>query len=414
MVAIQHTSNALGIVHDVAAIVQIARQVGAAVLVDGAQAIAHQSTNLKELGCDFYAFSAHKLYGPTGIGVLWGRKELLEAMPPFMGGGDMIERVTFEKTTYAALPNRFEAGTPHIAGAVGLAAAIEYVNSVGFEHIGQQESELLEYASKRLLTLPGLRILGDVRPKTAIVSFVIESPEISPIDIATFLGLEGIAIRTGHHCCMPLMQDLGVSGTCRVSMSFYNTTTEIDRLTDVLSGMVAGRASTWNSTKIAQNESTKENDVAACEISFAESAGKSPQDVADELLEEFLAFDDRESKTQLLLELGNGLPNAFLQLKSLTSSVPGCMSEVYLIGRACPGDASRIEFAGDSNAQIVRGLIALLQQLYSGQKAVDVLDFDLEGFFRQIGLDQFVTSQRRSGLAGMIARIQGLAKSIQG
>ncbi|MFO0942420.1 MAG: cysteine desulfurase [Pirellulales bacterium] len=317
IVSIQHTSNALGTIHDIRSIIKLANQVGALVLIDGAQAIAHEPTKLAELGCDFYTFSAHKLYGPTGIGVLWGRKSLLEAMPPFMGGGDMIERVSFEQTTYANLPNRFEAGTPHIAGAVGLAAAIRYVQSVGFDAIGQQEKALLEYASEKLSKVPGLRIIGNSRPKTAIVSFVLESPEISPMDIATFLGLEGIAIRTGHHCCMPLMSDLGVSGTCRVSMSFYNTTQEIDRLAEVLSGLVAARMAIGNSKVEGNSALNSASSVAESRkpelsaTSFGKSAGVSPNAVAEELIDEFLTFDDRESKTQLLLELGEQFQASF-------------------------------------------------------------------------------------------------------
>lgn len=403
MVAMQHTSNALGTIHDVKSVVRLARQVGALVLVDAAQAVAHQPTDLVELDCDFYTFGAHKIYGPTGIGVLWGRRELLQSMPPFLGGGDMIERVAFDQTTYADLPNRFEAGTPHIAGAVGLAAAIKYVQQIGFEAIAHQEGLLLERATKRLRAISGLRIIGDTRPKAAIISFVIESPNIAPMDIASALGLEGIAIRTGHHCCMPLMQDLGVGGTCRASMAFYNTLAEMDRFADVLESVIESRRKPADNTRTA---------LAVSAIQFPTAAAATPAQVAEELVEEFLSFDDRESKTQLLLEMGSELPDAFESLKALTSCVPGCMSEVYLIGRSPDNDPQRIEFAGDSNAQIVRGLITLLQKLFSGQRASDVLAFDLEAFFREIGLDQFITSQRRSGLAGMVGRIRNLAQSI--
>ena len=214
---------------------------------------------------------------------------------------------------------------------------------------------------------------------------------------------------------MPLMSDLGVGGTCRVSMAFYNTTQEIDRLAEVLSALVASRSGNADSSKksayISENSAPAKSDLSA--ISFGRPAGESPAVVAEELVDEFLTFDDRESKTQLLLEMGNELPSAFQTLKTLTSSVPGCMSEVYLIGRQPEDGPGKIEFAGDSNAQIVRGLISLLQKLFSGQDASQVLAFDLESFFREIGLDQFITSQRRSGLAGMVARIRGLAEAIQ-
>lgn len=413
LVALQIASNALGVIHDVRSIVDLAHAVGARVLLDGAQAVAHAKTNLPDLDCDFFVFSGHKLYGPTGIGVLWGRHELLAQMPPFMGGGDMIEQVTFDQTTFAGLPSRFEAGTPHIAGAVGLAAAIDYLNVIGFEAIEHQEQSLLEYATKALKMIPGLHIFGDVRPKTAILSFALQSPKVADIDVATALGLEGIAIRTGHHCCMPLMHDLGVSSTCRASLAFYNTHLEIDRLRDVLMQLVESRLSS-DPAGIGNEEGKTHPTVepSIANIAFGLAAGDSPTAVAQELVEEFLTFDDQHSKTQLLLEFGQELPAAIDSLKQLTTTVPGCMSEVYLIGRALQNEPDRIEFAGDSNAQIVRGLIAVLQKLFSGQKATAVLAFDLENFFRTIGLDQFITSQRRSGLAGMVSRIRGLAESI--
>lgn len=438
MVSIQHTSNALGVIHDVEMIVSAAKSVGALVLLDGAQAIAHQPTHVNDLKCDFFCFSGHKLYGPTGIGVLWGKRKLLEAMPPFLGGGDMIDRVSFENTTYAGIPNRFEAGTPHIAGAVGLEAAIEYIQHVGFDWIAAQEQLLLEHATHRLAGIDGLRLLGNVRPKTAIISFVIDRPSIAPMDIATYLALEGIAVRTGHHCCMPLMDHLGVTGTCRASMAFYNTTAEVDRLADVLTQLVDSRrkrsqekgqrqvqnrptaqdaariANPTNLSDSGQQETDAQtlSEGQLANFQFAKAAGPSIEAIANDLIDEFTCFDDRESKTQLLLEMGQELPDLFQALKTLTTCVPGCMSEVYLMGRSAENDSQRIEFVGDSNALIVRGLIAVLQKLFSGQKAEEVLDYDLESFFKAIGLDQFVTSQRRSGLAGMVGRIRGLADSL--
>ncbi|MBX3421429.1 MAG: SufS family cysteine desulfurase [Pirellulaceae bacterium] len=424
LVAMQHTSNALGIVHDVHQFARLARQAGATILIDGAQSVAHQATDLTSLNCDFFAFSGHKLYGPTGIGVLWGRRELLQSLPPYMGGGDMIDTVTFQKTTYAALPNRFEAGTPHIAGAIGLAAAIDYIRQIGWGAIAAHEAELLSQATKRLSAIGGLQIIGQSSHKAAIVSFVVREPEIAALDIATALSLEGIAVRTGHHCCMPLMQHLGIAGTCRASFAIYNTIAEVDRLADVLEQYIAerhravvGRNSIGLTEKSKQPSSvadrfnrTATESAEVSEITFAGPAGDSPQAIAQTLADEFSWCDDPASKTKFLLELGQQLPDTFGQLKAITTSVPGCMSEVYLIGRPTADDPQRIEFTGDSNAQIVRGLIAVLQQLFSGQSAAAVLEFDVESFFRRIGLDQFITSQRRSGLAGMVRRIQVLAQ----
>jgi cysteine desulfurase/selenocysteine lyase len=410
MVAIQSVSNSLGTIHDITQLIRAARGVGAKILLDGAQSIAHLPTDLISLDCDFYAFSGHKLYGPTGIGILWGRRKLLESMPPFMGGGDMIESVSFENTTYAGVPNRFEAGTPHIAGAIGLAAAIEYVQSIGFAEIASHEEALLLRTTERLGEIPGVRIIGTAKHKAAIVSFVVDRPSIAPLDIATELSHEGIAVRTGHHCCMPLMQHLGVSGTSRASMAIYNTFDEVDRFAEVLARIVKDRQSLSVPASGSLESESMCRDVS--NILFAVSSGESPDKIADDLADDFLFCDDPQSKTKLLIEFGQQLPDSFDQLKRITTAVPGCMSEVYVLGRPSKEDPSRLELAGDSNAQIVRGLIAVLQKLLSGQPASSILEFDLEGFFRRIGLDQFITSQRRSGLAGMIRRIRKLAEGI--
>ena len=198
------------------------------VLLDGAQAIAHMEVDVRELGCDFYAFSGHKLYGPTGIGVLYGKESILEEMPPYQAGGEMIKSVTFEETLYNVLPNKFEAGTPNIAGAIGLGAAIDYVETLGLEQIAAYESELLQYGTERLSSIEGLKIIGTADRKGSVISFVMEG--VHPHDIGTILDAEGIAIRTGHHCAQPLMDRFGVPATARASFAFYNTKEEIDVL----------------------------------------------------------------------------------------------------------------------------------------------------------------------------------------
>ena len=227
-VSIVHVSNALGTINPVREIIQKAHAVGALVLVDGAQAVAHTRVDVQALDCDFYAFSGHKIFGPTGIGVLYGKAKLLEAMPPYQGGGDMISKVSFEKSTYNVLPYKFEAGTPHIAGAVGLGAALDYVYHVGIEKIEAYEHELLNYGAEALLTVPGLRLIGTAERKASVLSFVLD--DIHPHDIGTILNQEGIAIRTGHHCAMPVMQCFKVPATARASLAFYNKPAEIDRL----------------------------------------------------------------------------------------------------------------------------------------------------------------------------------------
>lgn len=228
IVAVAHVSNALGTVNPVEEICRLAHTYGARVLVDGAQAVPHLAVDVRALDCDFYAFSGHKIYGPTGIGVLFGRWELLEAMPPHQGGGDMIRSVTFEKTLYNDPPYRFEAGTPHIAGAIGLAAAIEYVTRLGLEEIRRHEQQLLEAATRALEEIPGVRIVGTAAHKAAVVSFVLDG--VHPHDVATVLDHEGVAVRAGHHCAQPLMERFGLPATTRASFALYNTLEEVDAL----------------------------------------------------------------------------------------------------------------------------------------------------------------------------------------
>ena len=228
LVGITLVSNALGTVNPVAEIIRKAHAVGARVLVDGAQAVAHVAVNVAALGCDFFVFSGHKLYGPTGIGVLYGKKDLLTAMPPYQGGGDMILQVTFEKTTYNQIPYKFEAGTPHISGAIGLGAAIDFVRSVGLENIAAHEDRLLQEATERAQRVKGLRIIGTAPGKASILSFVLEG--IHPHDIGTILDNEGVAIRSGHHCAMPVMDFFSLPATARASFALYNTLEEVERL----------------------------------------------------------------------------------------------------------------------------------------------------------------------------------------
>ncbi len=228
LVCVTHVSNALGTINPVCQIVDMAHSQGIPVLVDGAQAVPHLKVDVQALDCDFYSFSGHKVYGPTGIGVLYGKKALLEAMPPYQGGGDMILSVTFEKTTYNRLPYKFEAGTPDIAGVIGLGAALEYVGGLGIENIGTYEHGLLEYATAVVSKIPGLKIIGTAKEKAGVLSFTLEN--IHPHDIGTILDREGIAIRTGHHCSQPVMKRFGVDSTARASFAMYNTKQEVDAL----------------------------------------------------------------------------------------------------------------------------------------------------------------------------------------
>jgi cysteine desulfurase/selenocysteine lyase len=228
LVALAHVSNVLGTINPVRELVELAHAHGAPVLLDGALAAPHMPVDVTENGCDFYAFSGHKIYGPSGIGALWARRELVEAMPPYHGGGAMIESVTFEKTTFAAIPAKFEAGTPNIAGAVGLGAAIDYVEAIGLERIAAHEAQLLAWANAQLAELPEVRVIGTAPHKAGVISFAIDG--VHPHDVATVLDREGVAVRAGHHCAQPLMERFGVPATVRASFGLYNTRADVDAL----------------------------------------------------------------------------------------------------------------------------------------------------------------------------------------
>ena len=232
IISFVYVSNSLGTINPAKEIVAAAKKVGAITLVDGAQAVAHLPVDVQDLECDFFVFSGHKLFGPTGVGVLWGRETLLEKMPPFLGGGDMIRSVTFAKTTYAGLPAKFEAGTPHIAGVIGLGAAIDYVNGLGFDFIEAHEKSLLDYGTALLKERKGLSLIGTAREKMAVLSFTLD--DVHPHDIGSLLDQEGVAIRTGHHCCQPVMERYKVPATARISLSIYNTPRDLDTAVSAL------------------------------------------------------------------------------------------------------------------------------------------------------------------------------------
>ena len=232
IVTVNHISNALGTINPIKYMIDKAHEVGAAILIDGAQAVSHLKPDVLELNCDFYVFSGHKMCGPTGVGILYGKEEWLNKLPPFQGGGEMIASVSFEKTTYADLPFKFEAGTPNIVGGIVLGTAMDYLNKIGFENIANYEKELLEYGTKKLLEINGLKIFGTSKEKTSVISFNID--DIHPYDIGTIIDKLGIAVRTGHHCAQPIMEFFNVPGTIRASFAFYNTKEEIDLMVEAL------------------------------------------------------------------------------------------------------------------------------------------------------------------------------------
>lgn len=398
IVAVTHLSNSLGTMPPVEQIIAIARSVGAKVLIDGAQWVAHAPTDVQALDADFYVFSGHKLFGPTGTGVLYGKRALLDAMPPWQGGGDMIEQVTFGKTTYAQLPNKFEAGTPNIGGAIGLAAAIDYVSGIGLDHIARHERALHTDLNDRLAAIDGVRLIGTAARKASVVSFVLDrGVKISAHDAGVMLDLEGIAIRTGHHCCQPVMDRFGIPGTARASVAMYNTTEDVDRLTAALEKIVGSAK-----TKIAVKP-----ELSA--VTFPEPVADSPMAAADELVETFDLFEDWKDKYGVLIEMGEKLLPMAPEMKHELTKVHGCQSTVYLFARKRPGTSDGVDFLADSDADIVRGLIAILQRIFAGQSSQQILGFDIDAFFKRLGLDQHLSMGRRNGLAGMVSRLRAHA-----
>ncbi len=403
LVAVTHVSNVLGTVNPIADIIARAHRRGIPVLIDGAQAVSHFEVDVQALDCDFYAFSGHKIFGPMGIGVLYGKASHLEAMPPWQGGGDMVGIVTFEKTTYNDLPHKFEAGTPNVAGVVGLAAALDYLEETGRDLISAHESLVLETAVSRLQAIPGVRLIGEPAHRAGAVSFVVDDPPLAALDVGSRLDLEGIAVRTGHHCCQPLMQRLGVPGTVRASFAFYNTVDEVHAFADVLEQTVTDARSARKPAVTVAHSADAE---------YPRAVAPNVREAAAQFLEELEWTDNWAERYEFLNELGEKLPYMPPEFKTEAHRVRGCQSTVFLVVRTRPGTTDVVEFLADSDAGIVRGLLAMLQTLFSGQRAEDILAFDLPAFYNRIGLQKNLLTSRRNGLAEMVKRVHAHAEEV--
>lgn len=402
ILALAHVSNALGTINPVKEVIGMARRRGIPVLVDGAQAAPHLQIDVQDLDCDFYAFSGHKVYGPMGIGALYGKRALLESMPPWQCGGDMVHTVTFEETTFNDPPYRFEAGTPNVSGAVGLAAALEFLEGIGRSAAAEHEDRLLGLAVRRLREIPGIRIVGEADHRAGAVSFVVENPPMTALDVGGLLDAEGIAARAGHHCCQPLMRRLGIAGTVRASFAMYNTVEEVERFASAVRSIVedAGRKS-----------ATRAPGLHVLDFSYPEPSGPSIESAASALLEELDDLDGWAERYEFLIELGRKSPPLPEVLKTEANRVRGCQSTVHMSARAKPGTRDVVEFLADSDSELVRGLLALLQALFSGRRARDILAFDLPGFLARGGLESNLSTGRRNGLAEMIKRLWAIAAS---
>ena len=377
LVSVCHVSNSLGIINPIKKITQLAHAKGAKVLIDGAQAVAHIDIDVQALDCDFYAFSGHKVLGPTGIGVLYGKLELLEAMPPWQGGGEMIERVSFTGTSFQKPPFKFEAGTPAIAEAIGLAAALDFLGSQ--QQAQAYESDLLNYARQQLGRIQGISFYGDTHNKVAVISFAITGHHQK--DIATALDHHGIAIRAGHHCTMPLMQALGINGTLRIALAFYNTFEEIDALVIALTEITNGNSDELDPSSMG----------------------------ALALLRNEKSWDARYRQLMLLGKKPTATDYPH-RLRAPENLIAGCESEAWLC-HCIDADSLEITFYADSDSKIIRGLLALVLDICDGKTANEISTIDFEEIFSELGLQQHLSPSRGNGLLAIIERVKQVCQS---
>ncbi|NMP32747.1 SufS family cysteine desulfurase [Thalassotalea sp. M1531] len=372
IVACTLISNTVGKVNDINGIVKAARNVGAKILVDAAQAVAHIKIDVQSLDCDFLVYSGHKMFGPTGIGVLFGKRELLMKMPPYQFGGEMIKNVSFSGTTYGELPFKFESGTPNISAVLGLSAAIKFVEEYR-EQFVQYERALTEYCFKQLNQIPNLTLLFTDIPDIPVFSFIID--EHHNQDIASFLDTNNIAVRAGHHCAMPLMEYLSLDGCIRVSLAPYNTRAEVDSLINVLNQY------------LTQELRTTVDETSALE------------DI-NHRFEKAKGWDGRHRE---IMMLGKSLSRMPKSLRGEDNLIQGCESDVWLQGQV--DGVNHWHFQTDSDAKVIRGLLVIILSAFENKSSEQILDFDIEGYFEQLGLIQHLSPSRGSGVRSIVARI---------
>ncbi|MBU2712842.1 SufS family cysteine desulfurase [Zooshikella harenae] len=395
LLILTHVSNALGVVNDIAALCKLAKQHKVTTVVDGAQAVGHFPIDVQQLGCDFYVFSGHKMYGPTGIGVLYGCYNLLEAMPPWQTGGEMIQQVSFEKTTYNQLPFKFEPGTPNIAGAIGLGAAIDYLEKLDRRQLITYEHQLMNYLQETLNTIPGINIITptistDQSKNIPIVALTFSHEHIQ--DIGMLLDQKGIAVRVGHHCTMPLMAYLGIAGTLRISLSFYNTRQEIDWLVESLNS-------------ILKHSEEKHSETAYPSSKDLQPLSLDSQQIASKLL----AQKNWENRYRLIMQNSKLLPPLPTEYKIEDNRVSGCESEVWLVSDFNVQNKT-LQFWADSNARILRGLLTLVISHVNNKTPEDILASDFQQLFSTLDLAHHLSPSRSNGLNSIVNVIQQIAQ----
>ena len=387
ILSLTHISNALGTINPVAGLIRKARQNGTVVVIDGAQAVSHLEVDVQRLDCDFYLFSGHKLFGPTGIGVLYGRQALLESMSPWQGGGEMIEKVSFSGTTYNQLPFKFEAGTPNIAGAIGLAEAIRFLQQQDRKALAAHERTLMQKAIGLCKDIPGFSRIGEPTAGTSILSFQLTSHHQQ--DVGLLLDQQGIAVRTGHHCAMPLMEKLGLPGTVRASFCFYNSEQDVERFAAALA-------------EISQGGGFTAAPVVTADDIFSQSPfGREIN--ADALREKLTGLSQWNDRYREIMQLGKQLPSLTSAMKTSANLVKGCESDAWLL---CRKDSDgRLWFVADSDARIIRGLIALVLSAVNGKTGSEILNGDLQAYFDQLQLSRHLSPSRGNGLKAIVDEI---------
>ena len=401
LVAVTHSSNAIGTITPIKQITALAHQCGALVLVDGSQAVAHQRVDVQVLGADFYVFSGHKVYGPTGIGVLFGRRELLDSMPPWQGGGEMIERVSFTKTQFNGLPFKFEAGTPNIAGAIGLGRALTFLSGLDFAALQAHENRLRLCVEEGLATINGIRLIGQAEHKAPVVSFI--SQDHHNQDIGLILDQQGIAVRTGHHCAMPLMESLNINGTVRASFALYNTEAEAITFVEAMAKLhhnalfdVAGEVK-YGTSRQAETTSAELPEIFLHQVMNLATITEQLQPQA--------GWQERYRQIMLL---GKELPTLPEGWKIDKARLHGCESSVWL-HHHYDRQTMRLYFAADSDARVIRGLIAIVLAVFSGKTPAEIVGENIEARFQMLELFAHLSPSRGNGLRAIVQGIQATA-----
>ncbi|OUS31340.1 selenocysteine lyase [Thalassotalea sp. 42_200_T64] len=403
--AINHISNVLGKINPVKELIKLAKQQGAVTLIDGAQAIAHLKVDVQELNCDFYVFSAHKMFGPTGLGVLYGKQELLEEMPPYQFGGEMIKKVSFSGTSYNELPHKFEAGTPNIVAVVDFGACLRFFDNIQHDQMATYEQQLIDYVFTKLNDIKALKFLAKACPDIPLFSFTLQG--IHHQDAASFLDSKGIAVRSGHHCAMPLMESLALDGSVRVSLAAYNTFAEVDYFVEQLHLFCSGEAEQSNQHRIHDHrEGVEQADVDRVISTNAEFIS------ADEVLALFSSAKSWDLKHRQIMLLAKQLVRLDKALRNEDDLISGCESQAWLKVKF-NSQTKQLTFQADSDAKVIRGLMVIILSVYQHKTGQQIIDFDIEEYFSHLGLMQHLSPSRGNGVKAIVERIKQIAYNYQ-